>query len=747
MSYILQSPSHEQKEVIRNLKKYNVVCDSVAGSGKTTTILHIAKIFKIKTILLLTYNAKLKFETRERVNDLKFTNIEIHSYHSFCVKYYDRKTFNDNKIKQILDENKKCLSDFKYDMIIIDEVQDMTPLYYELVCKIFYDNNNDNPRICITGDKYQSIYDFNYADERFIILANQLFNFNQRNWKELKLSTSFRLTKENADFINNCIINENRILTIKSNGFKPRYIICNTFIKSKENVYTKHKYFYSNSEDLTTYNEVLYYLDLGYKPEDIFILAPSVKGSSSPIRELSNKITILRKDIDVFIPVGDDEKIDADLLKNKLIFSSFHQSKGLERKVVIVFGIDSSYFEYFKQNYVDTICPNEIYVALTRSLERLTIFHNSSSGYAPFINVDNIPIYTEFISNTVGSKKARNSVRKININCLTKFVPEEIISKCMKYIKIENVDIEQFNKSIKCDNIDNNYIDIPVKVKENNTYENVEVITNIAITEYYNFIKTKKIKILDNIIELILKENNSFYKKNNNLMSNFRIFGILDFINDFNEKIKNNVKLELYDFLKLSTIWDGINSDLLFKIKQIKNYNWIKDDHMDECIKRLEWVNKDYKNSEMNKYVFINKVLLQDIISKNEDLINIEIPNSALVIQVIGYIDKISHEKNQTIKFVCKNNISEINYIQLVLLYHIYNIENKIKNYDKSKELTLLVFNILTNEMNKIIIDFKDIENIFNILICNKFIGMKQLTQNSFVQNNLNNYNKYFGLT
>ena len=46
----------------------NVIVDSVAGSGKTTSIIYIAKSLKKKRILLLTYNSKLKIETKERVN-------------------------------------------------------------------------------------------------------------------------------------------------------------------------------------------------------------------------------------------------------------------------------------------------------------------------------------------------------------------------------------------------------------------------------------------------------------------------------------------------------------------------------------------------------------------------------------------------------------------------------------------------------------------------------------------------------
>src|SRR5437762_14072287 len=81
--------SVEQKNIIDQLLTHNVVVDSVAGSGKTTTNLYIANIHKNKKILLLTYNSKLKMETRERIKKMKVKNLEAHSYHSFCVKYYD----------------------------------------------------------------------------------------------------------------------------------------------------------------------------------------------------------------------------------------------------------------------------------------------------------------------------------------------------------------------------------------------------------------------------------------------------------------------------------------------------------------------------------------------------------------------------------------------------------------------------------------------------------------------------------
>lgn len=52
----LYPPSNEQLQVINNVSNNNMVVDAIAGAGKTTTILHIAKTHETKKILLITYN-------------------------------------------------------------------------------------------------------------------------------------------------------------------------------------------------------------------------------------------------------------------------------------------------------------------------------------------------------------------------------------------------------------------------------------------------------------------------------------------------------------------------------------------------------------------------------------------------------------------------------------------------------------------------------------------------------------------
>ena len=67
----------------------------------------------------------------------------------------------------------------------------------------------------------------------------------------------------------------------------------------------------------------------------------------------------------IYVLLSDEEKLDSDVLKNKLVFSTFHQAKGLERKFV-------------------TICSNEFYVAVTQASERLILLHDIKHNFLNF---------------------------------------------------------------------------------------------------------------------------------------------------------------------------------------------------------------------------------------------------------------------------------------------------------------------------------------------------------------------------
>ena len=249
--------SDEQNKIINSIS--NIKVDAVAGSGKTTTILHMSIANHTKKIFQITYNNLLKREVRKKLKRLCIENMEIHTYHSLAVKYYDPMAYTDEEIKKILFTNKSICQNIKiekFDILFIDETQDMIFDYYKLVKKFILDTNS-KPQIIILGDKYQGIYDFKGANVKFLTLADKIWNL---EFKNFNLSTSYRLTNQIAWFINNIMLGHNRICTIK-NGMCVDYYISNPF-----KVYKKiGKYLL----DLIKTNVV--------QPSDIFILIPSLK--------------------------------------------------------------------------------------------------------------------------------------------------------------------------------------------------------------------------------------------------------------------------------------------------------------------------------------------------------------------------------------------------------------------------------------------------------------------------------------
>lgn len=666
---MLPQISLEQQDVINGLEtNNNVIVNSVAGSGKTTCNLHIALHFPEKRILLLTYNAKLKLETRIRVKNVGIENIEIHSYHSFCVKYYHEKCFNDGEIKKVIETQMINRKSFEYDIIILDEAQDISPLYFQLICKIFKANNNENVNICVLGDEKQSIFGFNGADERFITFADKLFTLNTYPWKKCKLSQSFRITSEMSEFLNGCVLNEERIFSKKVSGIKPRYIICDTF---GDKIGTSDR----------TFDEVKYYLGLGYLPSDIFILAPSLKTNNSPIRILENKIKTCLENIPVYVPIGDDTTLDSDVLEGKLVFSSFHQVKGLERKVVIVFNFDNSYFKYYKKDANPNICPNEIYVATTRSLECLSLFHHINNDYLPFICINTINKYCYVEKNTLKILYTDNiKPKETSPTKLLRHIADDVLDQCYNYLDIINI---QDKKEM---------IHIPLKTRQKygdyaEGSESVCEITGLAIPCYFELKLKGKIGIFE-------KLGRKFGKP----QVNSGCLVVLEPEDDKkpDETISNIVleTLTVQQLLYIANYWNSDKDGFLFKIKQITNYDWLSDENLQYCMNRLDKLNFSTDS------IFEERIIIEDYK---------ELRNTIL----IGFVDCI--DNHRLFEFKCVQTLEKEHYLQLAIymyMYKKYKIEQNRKFHKKKNvyEIENLGYSI-KDLQRKITLINKDIYN------------------------------------
>ena len=547
--------SKEQQNIIQC--KNNIIVDAVAGSGKTTTILHLALEYPDKNILQITYNNMLKREVRTKVNRLAINNMLVHTYHSLAVKYYKDNAYTDEQLKKIINLNlplRENLNQVPIDILLIDETQDMSMDYYNLIKK-FISDTNSNPKIVIIGDKYQGIYNFKGANIKFLTLADKIWDC---QFDIFKLSISYRLTHEISWFVNKVMLNNNRINTIKS-GPAVDYYIANSY---------------------TIYKKIGKYIRLmietqGIKEQDIFILTPSVKSLDPPYKKLENYL--VKFGFKCTTPSSDESKLDDKIIANKIVFTTYHQAKGRERKIVILYNFDDSFTQFFgknnnnqddnqddNDNNDDKSCPNILYVGATRASLKLILIQDNRYKPLNFLNLSLLktsPKLNLFIidkQNIYDNLSKLKKIKKISVTDLIKFITSQTIDLIIGLI-------DNTNNLFSCTREPSNIINIPNKIlikniingKEIITWEDVSDLNGLVIPAIYEKKLLNTISTIENYVHEQL--NNSSLK-------------ILQ--NKYIGKI-NIPANSLNDYLKIGNVYLTLQNKLHAKIAQIKKYNWL----------------------------------------------------------------------------------------------------------------------------------------------------------------------------
>jgi hypothetical protein len=489
----------------------NMIIDGVSGCGKTSFIYKIGN-YLLKSKILVLSNTK---------NNKNIDNIDIYDFNSFSEEYYN--CIDIKKVLKTIFTNK-----FNYDIIIIDDVQNISELQYNLIKKIYNDNLN-KPYLYIFGDKYSNT---NINSLNYLLLAEQTFNFNNYSWKKIIISNSERSNDKIASFVNNCLLFNDVIKTTKTSNNKPKYYICNI-----------------NTKSLTLINE---YLDMGYKNDDLLILSPSLK---------TNSIKLLIKNLvkqKISISTTKEDNL------NKILILPFCGIKDIERKIVIIFNFDSSYLKYY-QNI------NYLYIATMRSTEELVLLHHFKYNYLPFLKYNileqNCNIYKFYnILNDV------NKIQQINLNNLS----TDIIDNCMKYIDIENIQKSDNNYYIinKFDNNVKDYIISKLNISKNAKYEiNKEIIIEnykfkqiidcIDDNNIYKFIYSENIDNINYILFAIQK----YINDNIPINTNFELYENVCYNNE--DYIINKINKDTIEIINLNTAHtDKVSFDVVYK----KNY-------------------------------------------------------------------------------------------------------------------------------------------------------------------------------
>lgn len=367
--------SDEQKRHIIPSEKQHQRLRGAAGSGKTLVIAQrAANLASIgKKILVVTYNITLWHHIRDNISraryDFNWEQFEFNHFHGFCKNYLyendisfpdseniDSNDYLDNKIPELIIEsmrNKKNKKERYYDAILIDEGQDYSKRYYEMLCMFL----TENDEIFLVADEKQNIY-----SRELSWLENMQGTKFKGRWRELKQSyrLPFIILKQANKFAEKFLPDIGLIPEpIQSGLFEPHFIWRN--IDSTLPLEKLFKAF----EWLTRKQNI--------SPSDIVILLPTHKDGLQVKKYFEDKNIKVN---DVFEQEKGDKKNKYSFWMgdSRLKMSTIHSFKGWELQNIIL--VTPEREDYANIDYL-------MYIALTRTRENIIIFNR-------------VPKYNEF---------------------------------------------------------------------------------------------------------------------------------------------------------------------------------------------------------------------------------------------------------------------------------------------------------------------------------------------------------------
>lgn len=337
--------SEEQNKIIELVGEgKNIFVDACIGAGKTTLLNAISESFPRKKILYLTYNKLLKEDAKKKIRS---RNTEVHNYHGFVFKYLMsyrlRYTHQDGIKNFIRNVHNGTIRVPQYDLILIDEYQDINEDAANLI-QVIKESQKEEAQFVFVGDMKQKIYDKTTLD-----VVDFIFNL-KKDFIKIDLTQCFRLNNDHASKLgriwNKKIIGVNQNQKIKINKFDPIFLL----------------------EKLNSYEN-----------GDILILTPFRNNII-----LNQFINFIEKEFpdkynkrNLYITISDSEDSNKPL-NNSMIVTTFDGSKGLERKLAVVFGFETDALEFRSERGNKEITRNLFLVAASRGKDEIIFIEDKT---------------------------------------------------------------------------------------------------------------------------------------------------------------------------------------------------------------------------------------------------------------------------------------------------------------------------------------------------------------------------------
>lgn len=376
----------EQRELLIQVQSgKNVLVDACIGSGKTTAIQVLCNTFKNKKILYLTYNKLLKIDAQSKI---KGRNVYVQNYHGFASGALFRINVRCgiSDLIQVFNKRKPPISN--YDLLVIDEYQDIEQETAEML--EYIKTCNPHIQIVAVGDMQQKIYD--KTTLRVLPFMKGFLG----QYELLHFTYCFRLCPMFAEELGR--IWQKKIVGVNLN--------CSVLEMKLEEVV-----------------EFLAQQNL----EDILCLGSRTGSMSRVLNELEENYPYKFNKATVYASIQDNDGEKTIPTKNTAIFTTYDSSKGLERKICVVFDYTQEYWELRLGMPMTSyeIMRNIFCVAASRGKEKIIFARDSNKRRKE------TPLCERDLSTPIGTNL---TFKDFDISTMFDFKFKEDVEECFRQI-------------------------------------------------------------------------------------------------------------------------------------------------------------------------------------------------------------------------------------------------------------------------------------------------------------------------
>ena len=326
--------SDEQQLFIKyGVAGHNILVEACIGSGKTTAIQALCNAIKGKNILYLTYNKLLKLDAKARIPNGRTI---VTNYHGFAWQELRRANIRSGISELIQVYNRSDLPVGSYDVLILDEYQDIDQEISEMLLHI--KEKRPNIQIVAVGDMCQKIYDKTTLD------VSEFITDFLGQYVPMEFTKCFRLGADHAAMLGR--VWEKKIVGVNKNfridvvpDYRAQVIAANT------------------------------------EPKDLLVLGSRGKAATKLQNYLEKQYPEKFNKQTLWSKITDTDGGTTSPDPSCAIFTTYDGCKGMERKICILYDWSLKYWmtRAEKPDVRYEILRNIFCVAASRGKERLVI--------------------------------------------------------------------------------------------------------------------------------------------------------------------------------------------------------------------------------------------------------------------------------------------------------------------------------------------------------------------------------------